>query len=128
MIRTALLSFIASLLVVSAVYAADTLHLDPVKSNGKHVVLISGDEEYRSEESMPMLAKILSQKHGFECTVVFSFGPNGAGYIDANNQQGLRGLEAGSAGAMIHFSSSLWSIAMCMTKQALAISSSNSKH
>ena len=94
MIRTALLSLIASLLVVSAVNAADTLHLDPVKSNGKHVVLISGDEEYRSEESMPMLAKILSQKHGFECTVVFSFGPNGAGYIDANNQQGLRGLEA----------------------------------
>jgi|GEM_PF-6289909 len=94
MIRTALFSLTASLLVVSAVTAANTLHLEPVKSNGKHIVLISGDEEYRSEESMPMLAKILSQKHGFECTVVFSFGPDGASYIDANNQQGLRGLEA----------------------------------
>lgn len=41
-------------------------------ANGKHVVLISGDEEYRSEESMPMLAKILSQTHGFNTTVLFS--------------------------------------------------------
>ncbi|MEQ1827917.1 MAG: ThuA domain-containing protein [Pirellula sp.] len=60
--------------------------------NNKHIVLISGDEEYRSEESMPMLAKILSQKHGFRCTVVFSMGTDGADYIDPNNSQGLRGL------------------------------------
>lgn len=59
-----------------------------------HVVLISGDEEYRTEETMPMLAKILSQKHGFRCTVLFAFGPAGADYIDSNNQQGLRGLES----------------------------------
>jgi type 1 glutamine amidotransferase len=43
---------------------------------------------------MPMLAKILSRRHGFKCTVLFSFGPDGAKYIDPNNQQGLRGLEA----------------------------------
>ena len=34
---------------------------------GKTIVLVAGDEEYRTEESMPMLAKILSQKHGFLC-------------------------------------------------------------
>lgn len=62
--------------------------------NVPHVVLIAGDEEYRTEESMPMLGKILSQKHGFKCTVVFALGPDGADYIDAGNQQGLRGLEA----------------------------------
>ena len=38
------------------------------KANGKHVVFVSGDEEYRGEESCPMLAKILSQHHGFKCT------------------------------------------------------------
>ena len=38
----------------------------------KHVVLISGDEEYRSEEAMPMLAKILSKRFGFRCTVLFA--------------------------------------------------------
>ena len=40
--------------------------------NGKHIVLIAADQEYRSEESMPMLGKILSQRHGFDCTVLFS--------------------------------------------------------
>ena len=34
---------------------------------GKKVVLISGDEEYRSEEAMPVLAGILSRHHGFDC-------------------------------------------------------------
>ena len=62
--------------------------------NTKHIVLIAGDEEYRTEESMPMLAKILSQKHHFNCTVVFSFGPQNASYIDPNNQHGLRALDA----------------------------------
>ncbi len=41
-------------------------------ANGKHIVLVSGDEEYRSEESCPMLAKILARRHGFRCTVLFA--------------------------------------------------------
>ena len=44
---------------------------------GKQVVLLAGDEEYRSEESLPMLAKILSERHGFKATVLFSHGPDG---------------------------------------------------
>ena len=39
---------------------------------GKHVVLVSGDEEYRSEEALPQLAKILAKHHGFKCTVLFA--------------------------------------------------------
>lgn len=39
---------------------------------GKHIVLIAGDQEYRSEHSMPMLAKLLAKHHGFHCTVLFS--------------------------------------------------------
>ena len=65
---------------------------DGLKSRG-HIVLVAGDEEYRTEETMPMLAKILSRKHGYHCTVVFSMGPENADYIDPNNQQGLRGLQ-----------------------------------
>jgi len=42
---------------------------------GKHVVLLAGDEEYRSEEGLPMLAKILAVRHGFKCTVVFPINP-----------------------------------------------------
>ena len=44
---------------------------------GRHVVLLSGDEEYRSEEALPMLGKILSQRHGFRATVLFSVDPDG---------------------------------------------------
>jgi hypothetical protein len=55
-------------------------------------VLVAGDEEYRTEESMPMLAKILAKKHGFNCIVLFSTDPQ-AGYIDPNNQKNIRGTE-----------------------------------
>ncbi|RYD17978.1 MAG: hypothetical protein EOP88_24215 [Verrucomicrobiaceae bacterium] len=54
---------------------------------GKHVVLLAGDEEYRSEEALPMLAKILSKHHGFKCTVLFSTLPDGT--IDPNKADSL---------------------------------------
>lgn len=44
---------------------------------GRHIVLISGDEEYRSEEALPLLGQILSQHHGFTCTVLFSIDDDG---------------------------------------------------
>ncbi|MEM9346253.1 MAG: ThuA domain-containing protein [Planctomycetota bacterium] len=60
---------------------------------GKHVVLVAGDEEYRSEESMPQLGKILSKQFGFKCTVLFSQNPE-TGEIDPNNQRNIPGLES----------------------------------
>ena len=70
----------------------EILHLpgNDEPGGGKTIVLVAGDEEYRTEESMPMLAKILSQKHGFECKVLFPWDKDGK-YIDPNNQQGVRG-------------------------------------
>ena len=59
---------------------------------GKHVVFVSGDEEYRGEEGLPMLAKVLSQRHGFKCTVLFAVDENGT--INPDNQQSLPGAEA----------------------------------
>jgi len=47
---------------------------------GKHVLLIAADQEYRSEQSMPMMARILSTHHGFDCTVLF--GVNDEGEVD----------------------------------------------
>ena len=44
---------------------------------GRHIVFLTGDEEYRGEEGLPMLAKILSQRHGFKSTVLFSLDPDG---------------------------------------------------
>lgn len=40
--------------------------------HGKYVVLVAADQEDRSEQVMPMLAMILSKRHGFDCTVLFS--------------------------------------------------------
>ncbi|OYW75289.1 MAG: hypothetical protein B7Z37_14145 [Verrucomicrobia bacterium 12-59-8] len=70
--------FLLSLLAASSLMAADHVVYEPSgTAKGKHIVLLSGDEEYRSEESMPMLGNILSQHHGFKCTVLFSLGADG---------------------------------------------------
>ncbi len=60
---------------------------------GRHIVLISGDEEYRSEEALPMLGKILSQRHGFKCTVLFAINPVD-GTINPKEQTNIPGMEA----------------------------------
>lgn len=60
---------------------------------GKHIVLLAGDEEYRSEELMPMLAQLLAARHGFKCTVVLPINPTD-GTIDPNTRTNLPGIEA----------------------------------
>jgi type 1 glutamine amidotransferase len=60
---------------------------------GKHIVLVSGDEEYRSEEALPQLGKILAKRHGFTCTVLFAINPRD-GTIDPNVRNNIPGLEA----------------------------------
>src|SRR5438445_4103430 len=59
---------------------------------GKHVVLVSGDEEYRSEETLPQLGRILARHHGFKCTVLFAVDPKD-GTINPNVSN-IAGLEA----------------------------------
>ena len=72
--------------------------------NGKQIVLIAGDEEYRSEETLPQLAKILSSHHGFNCQVLFSQDPSNPGIINPNYRGNIPGLDAlGSADLMILF-------------------------
>jgi len=60
---------------------------------GKHIVLVSGDEEYRSEEVMPMLGKLLAERHGFKCTVLFAIDPK-SGEIKPDFGKNIPGLEA----------------------------------
>ena len=64
----------------------------PGPGAGKHVVLLAGDEEYRSEEALPMLAKILSHHHGFKCTVLFATDADGT--INPNQGESLGRPEA----------------------------------
>ena len=90
---TLLITLTLSPLLLTA-ESSKVLHLEGKEGPGKDktIVLVSGDEEYRTEESMPMLAKILSEKHGFTCKVLFSWDKTGK-YIDPNNQQGVIGWE-----------------------------------
>lgn len=60
---------------------------------GRHVVLVSGDEEYRSEELLPQIGKILAVRHGFTCTVLFAVDPE-TGEIDPDVRDNIPGLEA----------------------------------
>ena len=70
---------------------------------GKHIVLVTGDEEYRSEDSMPQLAKILAVHHGFKCTMLFAINKDD-GTIDPQTGDNIPGLEAlDSADLMILF-------------------------
>jgi hypothetical protein len=65
--------------------------LDKSPGFGRRVVLIAGDEEYRSEEVQPMLARQLARL-GFECIVLFSQDPE-TGEVDPNQQQHIPGTE-----------------------------------
>lgn len=60
---------------------------------GKHVVLIAGDDEYRSEEALPMLGKILAKHHGFKCTVLFPIEPK-SGKIKPDHQTNIEGMQS----------------------------------
>jgi type 1 glutamine amidotransferase len=60
---------------------------------GKHVVLIAADDEYRAEELIPALAKILAARHGFKCTVLYSVNKE-TGEIDPSAMDNIPGLEA----------------------------------
>lgn len=88
------LLFSAALCATSCLQAADHLTFQGKEGpgKGKNVVLLAGDEEYRSEEAMPMLAKILSERHGFNTTVLFSLDPDGT--INPNNGASLSYPEA----------------------------------
>jgi len=60
---------------------------------GRHVVLVSGDEEYRSEEALTQIAKILATHHGFTCTVLYAIDPK-TGEISPNTVTNIPGIEA----------------------------------
>ncbi|QDU60398.1 Trehalose utilization [Planctomycetes bacterium Pan216] len=62
---------------------------------GKHIVFLAGDHEYRSEETLPALARILAKRYGYKCTVLFTVDPN-TGEIDpaADNMPGTKTLDS----------------------------------
>ena len=88
--------FVAGCLIIGGSAAADELWVtyEPAEGavQGKHIVFVCGEWEYRCEEGLPMLAKILSQRHGFKCTVLFPINAE-TGVIDPNVNDNIPGLE-----------------------------------
>ena len=60
---------------------------------GKHIVFIANDHEYRSEESCPAIAKILAKRHGFRCTVLFGLDEDGAIEGGGRDNPGMEALK-----------------------------------
>jgi type 1 glutamine amidotransferase len=57
-----------------------------------HIVFVTGDEEYRSEESMPMLADILKRELNANISICYSL--DSLGFVDPNRTDHIAGLEA----------------------------------
>ena len=99
--RTIALSLVALIPTTAADWI--TIRGGDGPGKGKRIVLVSGDDEYRSEQAMPQLARILARYHGFDCTVLFAINPND-GTIDPARNDNIPGLEAlDSADLMVLF-------------------------
>lgn len=88
------------LLLFFAITFATVTHADPLVyegtagvGKGKHIVLVAGDHEYRSEESLPALGRLLAKHHGFKCTVLFNIDPE-SGEIVAGTPSNIPHMEA----------------------------------
>lgn len=57
---------------------------------GKRIVMLAGDHEYRSEEILPALGRILAWRFGFDVEVLFTL--DDAGFIEPGSSN-VRGLE-----------------------------------
>lgn len=62
-------------------------------NTGPRIVFVAGEREYRSEESLPALARILAKRHGFRCTVLFTLADDGTILPQTNNLRGLSILD-----------------------------------
>src|SRR5256885_12251930 len=91
-LRCLLLACIVPAVLPLTIYAQLVYQGTAGPGKGKHIVLIAGDEEYRSEEALPQLGKILAKHHGFKCTVLFAIDPKD-GTINPNVSD-IPGLEA----------------------------------
>jgi len=91
-IKGALLSILALCLGCGDIERKKTT--TPLVEEGQplHIVFVTGDEEYRSEESMPMLARLAQRELNAKVTVCYAL--DSLGFIDPNRTDHIAGLEA----------------------------------
>jgi type 1 glutamine amidotransferase len=90
------LAFVGAALFAAPSWAQNphlvTYQGDKGPGHGKHIVFLAGDHEYRSEEALPALARILAKHYGFKCSVFFTTDPK-TGFIEPGSSN-MAGLEA----------------------------------
>ena len=90
-------TWIATLLLITAI---PSTHAAPLVyegtegiGKGKHIVFIANDHEYRSEQTCPLMAKLMAKHFGFRCTVLFGLDENGDIKAGAKDLPGLEALK-----------------------------------
>ena len=89
------LKFLSLLLAVSSLQAAESLVYEGEEGigKGKHIVFLANDHEYRSEQSCPLMAKLMAKNHGFRCTVLFGLNEDGEIKPGAKSVPGTEALK-----------------------------------
>lgn len=90
-----LLALFSGLLLTNVAFGGPLVYEgDAGPGKGKHIVFIASDHEYRSEETLPALARILAKHHGFKCAVLFGVDESGVIKPGQSNVPGLEALKA----------------------------------
>ena len=92
--RRGFIIFLAANAIIVCLALTTTWAAKP-KKPGPHVVFVTGDDEYRSEITMPFIADLLERQKPvkFKCTVLYAFDPE-TGKRDPKYKQNIEGLEA----------------------------------
>ncbi len=95
MIRIRIMPLLAFLILIASCTEKKSKKLTPADTKVDtplHIVFVSGDEEYRSEESMPMLARLTKRELNAKVTVCYAL--DSTGIINPNNTDHISNLEA----------------------------------
>ena len=66
---------------------------DSGPGQGKHILFIASDHEYRGEETCPAIARIMAQRFGFKCTVLFGQTREGLIKPGSSNIPGIEAID-----------------------------------
>jgi len=87
-----LVFFLCALCVLCGKCLAAELEAPPPAAGSARVVFVTGDDEYASELSMPMIALILANHHRMTCTVLYAENEKGERDPHGQSIQGLQTL------------------------------------
>src|SRR2546426_4559727 len=86
------MSAVRNLAAALGFLALTTSGLAAAETRKPHVVFVTGDHEYGSERTMPLLAKALEERYDLRTTVLYA--TNERGERDESYERNIPGLQA----------------------------------